>query len=283
MRLSPLVQGVDFGCFDIAFRYSKGVYLAWNKERWAVEQGVPLAYERYRFRDGVSFHGIANYGINEAGLAVVGASLNPHPSVVTKATRRVRSRRAEGKALAPPDPILLLLLECRTVDDAVRLIENPDAPPVWLAGCLIADRKGNVAVWQSAGTLQYVRHPDNDRRTLTNTNYPLAWTRNDPIEPSMPGRSTLNGLWREANLARFATKFVPEPSLADVFCVMRDRSEPGAIAQEHANAPGAHLTVLSLVADTATGDLHVSFGPPSHHKYHCYRLQDRMTTDTTKK
>ena len=132
------------GCLDIAFHAPQGVWLAWNKDRGSVVKGVAIEYERCRLQDGLSFHGIANYGVNEAGLGVAGAALNAHPSVISQGQSGVDERRTAGKFFGPPDPMMILLLECRTVDEAIRLITNPDAPLTWWANCMIADRSGRV-------------------------------------------------------------------------------------------------------------------------------------------
>ena len=266
-------EKADFGCLDIAFRAQEGVWLTWNKDRRSVAKGVAIEYERCRLQDGLSFHGIANYGVNEVGLGVAGASLNANPSVIAKGQAGVEARRDAGKFFGPPDPMMLLLLECRTVDDAIRLITNPDAPLTWWSTCMIADRSGRVIVWQSAGTQCLIRNPHDNWQYFTSTNYPHDWEINDPNKPNNKGRSTLASLYRENNLVRIMRKFPQVQTLDNVTRVLRNRSEPGAIEQEHFNSPKVSLTVMSFVIDTKTSDLHIAYGPPSRHKYLRYELE----------
>ena len=272
-------KDADLGCLDIAFRAPDRVWLAWNKDRGSVAKGVAIEYERCRLRDGLSFHGIANYGVNEAGLGVAGAALNAHPSVIARGQAGLQSRQAAGKLFGPPDPMMLLLLECRTVDDAIRLITNPDAPLTWWANCMIADRDGRVIVWQSAGSECLIRAPEGKWQYFTSTNYPHDWAMNDPNESTTGGRVSLTAFYREGNLARIM-RGVPEiPTLEDVTRVLRNRSEPGAIEQDHFNSPKASLTVMSFVIDTKTSELHVAYSPPSRHKYHRYVLGEKNSEE----
>ncbi|MBN2293022.1 MAG: hypothetical protein JXM70_11390 [Pirellulales bacterium] len=265
-------KDADLGCLDIAFPAPKGVWLTWNKDRDAVDKGVAIEYERCRISDGLSFHGIANYGVNEAGLGVAGAALNANASLIARGQAGVEASCDARRLFGPPDPMMLLLLECRTVDDAIRLITNPDAPLTWWANCMIADRNGRVIVWQSAGTECLIRAPHGDWPYFTSTNYPHDWPINDPDQPTSGGRSTLTAFYRESNLARIMRGFPRILTLDDVTHVLRNRSEPGAIEQDHFNSPKASLTVMSYVIDTNTSDIHIAYSPPSRHKYIRYEL-----------
>ncbi len=268
-------KDADLGCLDIAFRAPQGVWLAWNKDRRSVAKGVAIEYERCRLQDGISFHAIANYGVNAAGLGAAGAALNANPSLIARGQAGVETRRAAGKLFGPPDPMMILLLECRTVDDAIRLITNPDAPLTWWATCMIADRHGRVIVWQSAGTECLIRKPHGNWQYFTSTNYPHDWAINAPSRPTHGGRATLAAYYRESNLARIMREFPHVQTLDNVIRILRNRSEPGAIEQDNFNSPKASLTVMSFVIDPKTSDLHIAYSPPSRHKYIRYALDEK--------
>ncbi|MBN1674168.1 MAG: hypothetical protein JXR37_24175 [Kiritimatiellae bacterium] len=256
------------GCLDMVFRGRHQNFLAWNKERGSVAAGIKIEYSRYRIKDGISWHGIADYGANEHGFCTAGAALNAGSKVEERAEAELKAYRAQGRLTAPGGHALLLM-ECRSVDDAIRLLENPDAPFVGYGNVMMADRHGRAAVWQGERLLKILRRPEDPNWKLhTCTNYPHEWER---ATWGSAGRTTWNGLFREANLARLAQD-VHGFTLDQVTRVLRSHAEPGPICQHHHTSVGGAMTVMSYLVDTANGDLYVTYAQPCRHKYHTYSI-----------
>jgi hypothetical protein len=257
------------GCLDIAFRTSNGVLLAWNKERrGAGPEGI--VYSRYTVRDCMSLHMLAAYGANEAGLCTAGAALNAGPLTDRKGLESVADWRTQGGLIAPGG-VFLLLLECRTVAEAVKLIENPDIPFANVGNILLADADGNAVVWQTNGLRRVFRHPEDGWNVHTCTNYPVGdWDVGD-TEAGITSHN--NGKMREANLARLMKELGPDISRDEIFRILRNHFQPGPICQHKDSNPVSYQTVMSYVIDPGTADIYAAYHYPCQHKYMRYPLR----------
>ena len=255
------------GCLDMVFRGANGNFLAWNKDRFGGPDGI--VYSRYRITDGISFHMLAAYGANEAGFCTAGAALNAGPSANEKGVESVAEWRSKGGLIAPGG-IFLLLLECRTVEEAVRLIENPDAPFANVGNFMLADAHDRVLVWQLNGLTRVFREPEGDWKVHTCTNYPIGWEQN---ESDSGNRSRWNGRFREANVARLSEGLSGELTVERIIRILRNHAEPGPLCQHFENNLPGYQTVMSYVIDPKSGDIFAAYHHPCRHKYIRYKLK----------
>lgn len=257
------------GCIDIAFRTRNGVLLAWNKERrGSGPEG--LVYSRYRIFDGLSLHTLAAYGANAAGLCAAGAALYAGPKANAKGVESVAEWRANGGLIAPGG-VFLLLLECRTVDEAIRLIENPDIPFANIGNIMLVDADGGVAVWQTNGLQRVFRRPEPNWKVFTCTNYPAVEWDYDDSDAATAART--NGKQRETNLERLISGLDEEVDVEAIKRILRNHSMPGSLCQHKNNNPATNQTVMSYIIDPNTTDIHATYHYPCQHKYMRYSLE----------
>ena len=268
----PLLEGPPKpgdGCLDVVFRGAKGNLLAFNKDRPGGHEG--LVYSRYRISDGISFHTLAGFGANEAGFCTAGAALNASPNVDEEGVKSVSAWRASGGLIAPGG-IFLLLLECKSIEDALRLIGNPDAPFANVANIMLADAEGRALVWQSDGLARVLREPQGEWKLHTCTNYPTGGWEQNLSESGSNSRG--NGQFRERNLARLVEGLDGELGLERITRILRNHAEPGPICQHPDNNPSGYRTVMSYIMDPRNGDIIVAYGNPCEHKYYHYSLME---------
>jgi hypothetical protein len=156
------------------------------------------------------------------------------------------------------------------VEEAIRLIENPDIPFANVGNLMLSDANGRALVWQVNGLMRILREPKGDWRVHTCTNYPVGgWEQNE----NEPGRSSrLNGQSREANLARLVESLPSQPTVDQIIRILRNHAEPGPICQHPGNNPAGYQTVMSYVIDPNNGDIYAAYHNPCKHKYVRYSL-----------
>jgi len=211
------------------------------------------------------------YGVNEAGLSTSGATINCDSETDRVGQEETRRRAAEGKATVPVGMHMLLAM-CADVDEAIRLIDDSDAPLDFTGNMLIADRKGQAAVLESVGTYHQIIRGEAGR-LLTTGNYPhrrpdgrfaigndWGWAANTMLRELLVGK-LLDGLGGQA-------------TLSDARMIMGTRAEPGGMCQHSFDNVGTLYSTCSAIAVLRTGDFYISHGPPSQVQYVRYRLAD---------
>jgi len=181
-------------------------------------------------------------GINEAGLAIVCATIVP------------RTLNRDGV------PVMVLiqkiLEECRTVEEAVALAEK--MPSVnYGAHLMVGDAGGTAAVIERMPMRMGVRRPADS--LLYNTNHPLA--------PNTRDHNGADAALNENSQARYdrLTALIPEtPRTAEgMQSILRDHTEPGAICQ-HGGPSGLHTTGAYVMLP-AEGTMFMAPGCPCQH------------------
>jgi len=270
-------------CMAVYFNGPDGPMIGFSKERSSSSIGG-LTYVKIKPDKGYRFHYyLGNYGVNEAGLATGGATIVTDKATEDAGNQMTREWRAAGKFTAPMGGPMLLAT-CATVEEAIRFIENPNAPMDFTGNMLIVDKEGNAAVLQSQGIMHHIRRytgpkdrMDPDAYVFTATNYA------HPNERGLfkPGAETAqkwqwhyNALIREWRVGQFVRELGGQVSLKDLFWIMRTQNQPGGVAQHIWDNVGRLYTTTSFIAVTRTGDLYLTAGSPWYVHYERYRLAD---------
>lgn len=188
-------------------------------------------------------------GINEAGLAIVGATIVP------------RTLNRSGV------PVMVLmqriLEESSTIQEAIALAEK--LPSVnYGAHLMVGDASGEAAVIERMPLRMGIRRPANG--LLFNTNHPLAENTRE--------HSGADEALRENSQARYGRLEVLLPrtprTVTGMESVLRDHTEPGAICQ-HGGPAGLHTT-SAYVMLPAEGVMWMAPGCPCQHDFVPLRL-----------
>jgi len=195
------------------------------------------------------------YGLNERGLCVAGTAADASPELMRAA--------GPGLRLGLLGPIILC--ECATVSEALRLIE---AFPVRAESGNISllDAAGGAAVVEAAPAALQVRLPDCDRRPMCAVNLFSSGRMPTCSEAAYIANS-------ERRLETFREAFGEGgPGLRDVMAFMRSHCQQGSICRhmDGTQQERYHQTVMSLICAPAFGALFLSQGPPCRAPYRRY-------------
>jgi hypothetical protein len=212
------------------------------------------------------------YGVNAAGLATSGASLNCDERTTELGKQKLLEWKQSNKPLVPI-PASMLLATCRTVDEAIAFLENREAL-CDLSGCslLITDIRGNAAIFESVGGIYQV--------TRRKKETAFACGNAPRVAPDGLFACGANSGWaantylREKLLEQQLEKTRGRASLDDVFQLMETHSLPGGMCQHIFENPGNLYSTCSCLAVAKTGELFISNGPPCQVRYKRYTLQD---------
>ena len=217
------------------------------------------------------------YGINEKGLCTGGATINCDAATDRAGKALTKQWLAEGKVAAPLG-VLMMLTSCATVDEAVRFIDNPDAPFSFTGNMLIVDRNGDAAVLQSVGIKHSIRRYQGPKDRLdvgapvfAATNYAHP-NKAGEFKPGSNWCWYANALLREWRVGRFIKELNGQVALKDCFWLMRTQNQPGGVAQSGFDNVGHLNTTCSYIAHPRTADLYLTNGHPLRTHYHHYRL-----------
>jgi hypothetical protein len=167
----------------------------------------------------------------------------------------------------------MVLANCRTVDEAVAMITNPEAPVAGEVNCMLADREGNAAKVQGWGITHTVtRYDPKTEGFFVVGNYPLA----QPDGLFKIGRPdyAANSMLRERFIWEVAGQKRGSVSLNDAIWIMETHAA-GGMCQHGYDNPGHLFTSTSVIAVCQTGDLWISHGWPCRVQYVRYTLNDK--------
>jgi len=253
-------------CMDVAFFGPDGPINAFSKER-SNEGFKGLGYVQVLPARGYAFHLYMNYGVNSEGLSTSGATLNEDPRTTAIGHQAVAEWKQSGRRVMPPSVSLWMLLAmCRNVDEALAMIQDPEAPLEFTGNLLLLDRGGNAARVESVGIdRQVFRRKPGESGFFVAGNYPHR--RADGLFAIGPKWGwAANTMLRERFLEQFAGSRADRLSLRDVISLMQTH-EAGGMCQHIHDNPGELYTSCSFIAVTRTGDLWLSQGPPCQVQY----------------
>ncbi|MEO7652199.1 MAG: hypothetical protein ABIZ80_17175, partial [Bryobacteraceae bacterium] len=246
---------------------------AFSKERSGTGLNK-LSYQKVVPDKGYPFHTYMMYGINSEGLSTSGATLNEDAATLRRGTDLAREWKSAGKPLLPHSVAMWMVLAmCRTVDEALALIDNKDAPFEFTGNMMLLDRAGNAARVESAGIMHQIFRPKKDESGFfVAGNYPHQ--RPDGLFGIGENWGwAANTMLRERALSSAAGDRRERISLSDVFSLMQTHGPGGMCQHIHDNAALLYSS-CSYIAITRTSDLWLSSGPPCQVRYVRYRLQD---------
>lgn len=260
------------GCMDVAILGPDGPINAYSKERSGTGlQG--LGYQKVVPSNGYAFHTYMGWGVNSEGLSTSAATLNEDEATRREGERRMAAWRASGKPVIPGAAAKWLILAlARDVDEAIALIENPDAPFDLTSNMLLLDRRGNAARVASSGLLRHIGRGPPDSRFFVVGNYPHRGPG------GLFGIGTnwgwaANTMLREAMLERTYGGRAASLSIEDAFTLMQTHGAGGMCQHLHDN-PGRLYSSCASIAVTRTRELWLAHGPPCEVEYVRYRLED---------
>lgn len=276
---------VEAACMDVFFNGPDGPINAFSKERHDAKMNglgyikmLPTegySYHMYYMPPGTWEHG---YGVNSAGLSTSGATRNADKATEAEGEQHTKEWKESGRPVAPI-PMHMLLSRCRTVDEALAMIDDPEAP-IWLDGnVLIVDRDGNAARVESAGLLRQVHRYGKSAPSAHDPKdaYFVAgnYTHDAPDGRFKAGgwSYTTNTMLREQFLCKVAPGRMGQLSLQDVMGLMETHAAGGMCQHIYENRARLY-TSASFLAVSRTGDLWLSQGPPCQVQYVRYTLDD---------
>lgn len=266
--------GEATACMDLLVNGPDGPIQFFSKEREA-DLLHGLAYCKVIPDQGYRYHLYTlnswsfGYGINSAGLATSGATINSSDEGFAAAKARIRSKPG---AYPAPIGFHMLLAMCKNVDEAIAFLDNPDGPLEFVGNVLISDASGKGVIVNGYRSYHYLAPADRKDRFATG-NYPIE-APDSPFKMGPNWGWAANTMLRERAVRRYMQGRNFEVSLRDAFIIMNGRNEPGNMNQMTYDNPGLLYSNASIVMVSRTGDLYLSNGPPHLVEYVRYRLGD---------
>lgn len=262
-------------CMNILFTGPDGPLNAFSKERPNPGCGglgylkmVPDQGYRYQLYTLNSWS--FGYGINSEGLSTSGASINCDEATTRAGRGKLAAWTAAGKPVAPI-PMHLMLATCRNVEEAIRFIEDPEAPFDFEGNMMIVDRSGNAARLESVGLLRQIhRHDPRKDRFFVAGNYPHA-SPEGLFKIGADWGWAANTMRRELLLEELAGARQGQLTFKDAVALMETHAA-GGMCQHHFENCGRLYTNTSFLAVPRTGELWLSHGPPCRVRYTRYTL-----------
>jgi len=196
---------------------------------------------------------IAYIGFNDAGIA---ACLNSLPAL----------SRPTG---VPHYFTLRRIFECRTLDDAVHVVES--ARRAIPANIMLATPQGPADLEVTIDSVHVLR--ENHSEILTHTNHclhPQLRLVNDQFDELIQSRPRLR---RIDELLKSPPSV---PGMAQFQAALRDHQDFPKSLCRHANDDPQHgfwETVFSVIMVPEAGEMHIARGTPCNHDYEVYRLR----------
>jgi hypothetical protein len=275
---APNESGV--ACMGIFFNGPDGPINAYSKERGNRSQSG-LGYCKITPKTGYAYHMYTlggwwfGYGVNTAGLATSGATINCDTATEKEGRRITAEWKKAGKQVAPIG-VHVMLATCRNVDDAIAFIENKEAPFEFEGNMMLVDRDGNAAILESVGILhQIIRYdPKQQKGIFGSGNY--SHERADGLFKIGPNAGYAeNTMLREDYLTRKLTPQGMQASLKDVFTLMESHDLPGGMCQHGFENPGDLVSNTSCIIVTRTGEIFATAGSPCETEYVRYTLDGK--------
>jgi len=263
-------------CMGLVMAGPDGPIHLYSKERGG-SGNSGMGYVKVVPAEGYSYHMYTlggwnfGYGVNSAGLATSGATIN-NDGKTDAAAKAYTKKFKDGGGRVAPIAMHMLLATCKTVDEAVKFIENPQAPLEFDGNLLVSDITGKAVVLNSVGTMHNIV-PCDGKKLFATGNYPLQ--RQDGLFGIGDSWGwAANTMLREHMAGRFMKARNYAISLEDAFLLMASQWEPGNMDQTTFENVGLLWSTSSVIAVAKTGDLYISNGPPHLVEYVKYTLKE---------
>ena len=260
----------DEACMNVFFDGPDGPINAYSKERTSTSFNG-LGYIKVVPTEGYPFHVYMKWGVNSEGLASSGATLNEAKSTRAAGQTATREWKASGRHVVPEaSGMWMLLSTCRNVEEAVRFIQNENAPLERTGNMLLVDRSGDWAIVQSAGIIHQVLRRGSVEGFPSAGNYPHELP--DGLFKIGAWGQAANTMLRERFLMNVAGARMGKLGVRDVLSLMQTHG-PGGMCQHIYDNPAGIYSNTSSVAVTRTSELYLTQGPPCEVESVRYTLQ----------